>query len=203
LALVVSEKCWYKNTLRRNKCHGSRISHPIRFSMKSRWQTSEIDRVGVMVGGTYLGFQEIRCGVDDGRRVHDALAASPRSADAAGNEGEEEEEEGPREGRRVQATDGARRGGRGLVAAGEGGGSRRRRESGGRGGRRGARRHQSGAREGSAQGNRGARVAASRACGLPNGGKSWPEAESHAVGLSRGNSGIPAGFWTPNSQRGP
>jgi hypothetical protein len=45
LALVVSEKCWYKNTLRRNKCHGSRISHPIRFSMKSRWQTSEIDRL--------------------------------------------------------------------------------------------------------------------------------------------------------------
>jgi hypothetical protein len=40
---------------------------------------------------------------DAGRRVHDALAASPRSAHAAGNDGEEEEEEGPREGRRVQA----------------------------------------------------------------------------------------------------
>jgi hypothetical protein len=51
LALVVAEKCWYKNTLRCNKCHGSRIR-----------QTSEIDRVGVMGGGTYLGFQEIRCG---------------------------------------------------------------------------------------------------------------------------------------------
>jgi hypothetical protein len=122
LALVVSEKCWYKNTLRRNKCHGSRISHPIRFSMKSSRQTSEIDRVGVMVGGTYLGFQEIRCGVDDGRRVHrDALAASPRSADAAGDEGEEEEEEGPREGRRVQAD------GRSAARRERNGGGRRRR----------------------------------------------------------------------------
>jgi hypothetical protein len=62
LASSSLRKCWYRNTLHRNKRHGSRISHPIRFPMKSRRQTSgtsEIDRVGMMGGGTYLGFQEI------------------------------------------------------------------------------------------------------------------------------------------------
>jgi hypothetical protein len=147
-----------------------------------------------MVGGTYLGFQEIRCRAP-GTRCPCRLppkrpcgrqwwwggrgggAARGQAGSGWRTERAAEVESWWRPAKAVDRGDAGR-------AEGE-------EEDAGR------RRHQSGAREGSARGNRGDRVAASRACGLPNGGKSWPEAESHAVGLSWGNSGIPAGFWAP------
>jgi hypothetical protein len=118
----------------------------------------------------------------------------------AGDEGEEEEEEGPREGRRVPADGGSaswreRNGGdrrRGWIEEETPGArSRERRETTGR------RRHESGGGEGSAWGKWGARVAASRACGLPNDGKNWPKDKFHVVGRSGEKGRIPGGLWAP------
>jgi hypothetical protein len=51
--------------------------------------------------------------------------------------------------------------------------------------------------ERSPRGKAGDRVGRTLGHGLPNDREICPEAESHAVGLSGGNSGIPAGFWVP------